>query len=190
MAASALLFGVLGWLIAHTVTDWLAGHAGHGLGAQAAHHHLHLPVAVLLIACLAGGSLLAVFVVALLGRRRLDAGWPRSRGAAARRSSLLSTASFVAAEFVEYGVTGHHQIPPVGILLVGGVVHALMGAGSSVLWGWCVRDLLRLAGTLRRAVPARTGYRVLLVATRPRAARRTWLALAMAGRAPPPAGCA
>lgn len=190
MAASALLFGVLGWLVAHSVTDWLVGHAGHGLGAEAAHHHLHLPAALVLVACLAGGSLLAVFVVALLGRHRLDAGTPRSRGAAARRSSLLSTASFVAAEFVEYGLTGHHEIPPVGILLVGGVVHALMGAGSSVLWGWCVRDLLRLAGAMRAAAPARTGHRLLFGATRPRAARRTWLALALAGRAPPPVGCA
>jgi hypothetical protein len=190
MATSALVFGVLGWLVAHTVTDWLVGHAGHGLGAEAAHRHLHLPAAALLVACLAGGSLLAVFVVALVGRHRLDVGSPQSRRAAARWSSLLSTASFVGAEFVEYGVTGHHEIPPVGILLVGCVVHALMGAGSSVLWGWCVRDLLRLAGTLRGGVPARTGYRILSVATRPSSARRTWRALALAGRAPPVVGCA
>jgi hypothetical protein len=190
LATSALLFGVLGWLAAHTATDWAVGHSGHGLADGPAHHHLHLPAAALLVACLAGGSLFAIFAVAVLGRHPLAAGSPRSKLASARRSSSLSTASFVAAEFVEHAVTGQHEIPPIGVLLIGCVVHALMGAGSSMLWGWCVRDVLRAASVLRGGGPVCFGQRRLPVAARRTPALRTWRLLAMAGRAPPPVGCA
>jgi hypothetical protein len=189
MGASALLFGVLGWLTAHAATGWLAGHAGHGWGSDEAHSHTHLPAAALLVACLAGGSLLAIFVVAFGGEHRLDAVSRCSRIAAARRSSLLSTASFVAAEFVEHAATGQHDIPPAGVLLLGCAVHALMGAGSLLLWGRCVGDVLRLAGRLRAAAAVSAGHRILPVAVSRASARRTWRTLALAGRAPPFAAC-
>ncbi|MCG5436438.1 hypothetical protein [Micromonospora foliorum] len=182
-AASALLFGVFGWLTAHAATIWLLGHTGPGSGET--HHHPHLSGAVLLTGCLAGGSLLAVLAVAVRGGPQLDAHLQRSRRAAAHRSSLLSTAAFVAAEFVEHALTGQHDMPPLGVLLLGCVVHAAMGAGTSLLWRCWVDDLLQLAALLRGHAPTYATRRARWHARRQIAARRTWQALASAGRAPP-----
>jgi hypothetical protein len=185
LATSALLFGVLGWLLAHAATDWLFAHTGHGPAGGTAHGHLHVSAAVVLVACLAGGSLLATFTVALLGRRRLSIGTARSRRAAASRSSLISTASFVAAEFAEHAVTGRHDVPPVGLLLLGCVIHALLGAGSSLLWRRCVGGVLQLARLVRGSAPAISDHRTLPARMPWVSALREWRALALAGRAPP-----
>ncbi|GAA3016782.1 hypothetical protein [Streptosporangium longisporum] len=189
---SALLFGILGWLAAHGATGWLAGHAGHGLGRDVIpHQHAHLPTTVLLVACLAGGSLLAIFVAALSGSTRLhpDSRWDshRVRLAAARRSGLLSTGAFVAAEFAEHAATGQHDIPPAGVLLMGCTVHAVLGAVFSLLWGCFVRGVVRRAGRLRSDTTVNLDPRIRLVSEHRIAARRTWQALAQAGRAPPAA---
>lgn len=177
-------------LVSHGATGWLAGHAGHGLGRDVIpHQHAHLPTTMLLVACLAGGSLLAIFVAALSGSKRLrpDSRWDSrpARLAAARRSSLLSTAAFVAAEFAEHAATGQHDIPPVGVLLLGGVVHAVLGAVFSLLWGCFVRSMVRLADRLLSGGTVNAGPRIRLAPEHRVAARRTWQALAQAGRAPP-----
>jgi hypothetical protein len=184
-AVSALLFGGVGWLVAHTATEWLTGHAGHGLGGDAAHSHTHVSTAALLIGCLAGGSLLAIFTVALSGHGNLDAVAQRSRRVAARRWGLLSTASFVAAEFIEHAVTGAHEIPPVAVLLLGCAIHGLAGAITSILWGYCVDDVMRLATLLLGGDVVEPGSRIRFAGRRRIARRRTWRAIAVAGRAPP-----
>jgi hypothetical protein len=188
-AGSALLFGVLGWLLAHAATDRLLGLAGHQHGGGSAHGHLHLPAAILLVACLTAGSALAVIVAALSGRG-LPVTGHRSKRSTARRSSLLSTVAFVAAEFAEHAATGGHDIPPAGVLVLGGAVHALMGVASALVWHGYLERVSRLAGMLRGAVPGGSGSRSRSIAAPVVYPRRTWLALALAGRAPPALGAA
>jgi hypothetical protein len=183
---SALSSGVLGWLIAHACTDWLLAHAGHHHGNPAVHGHLHLPAAVMLVACLAGGSTLAVFVAALADRRRGDARRYRPKRSAAHRSSLISTAAFVTAEFTEHAVAGVHDMPPAGILLLGCAVHALVGAASAAVWRHCLDHVLCLAARIQRVTPGNPAHRLPPAVRRPVSPRRTWQALALAGRAPPP----
>jgi hypothetical protein len=185
-AVSALSSGVLGWLIAHACTDWLLAQAGHHHGNPAAHGHLHLSVAIMLTACLAGGSMLAVFVAAVAGRRRAGPRRYRPTTSVAHRSSLLSTAAFVAAEFAEHAAAGAHDVPPAGVLLLGCTVHALISAASAVVWRHCLEQLLCLAARIRRAAPCRHAHRPSAAVRRPVGLRRTWQALALAGRAPPP----
>jgi hypothetical protein len=182
MAVSALSFGSLGWLVAHAATDSLVSHTHHGAHAPT---HPHLPAALLLVGCLASGSLLAVFAGAVSGRHRFDRTPSWSRPATARRASLLSTGAFVAAEFIEHAVTGRHDVPPIAVLLLGCAIHALLGAAASALWGRCVHDVLRLAELLRGGPVVGSTCRV------PRAVRhrhipvRSRWALPLAGRAPP-----
>jgi hypothetical protein len=152
MVASALSFGVLGWLVAHLVTYWVVGHYHGGVGGLdpgVLHVHGFLPAAALLVGCLASVSLLAIFAVAALSRNGPDM-WPRAslRGAA-RRASLLATVSFVVAEFIEHALTGQHQIPPAAVLIIGSAVQAFIGAGVSLLWRQGVQAVIRLAMRLR-----------------------------------------
>jgi hypothetical protein len=178
-----LLLGVFGWLTAHAATIRVLGHAGPG--GVTPGDHLHLSGAVLLVGCLAGVSLLAVFAVALLGGRQLVPGRRWSRRALARRSSLLSTGAFVASEFAEHAFTGRHDVPPVGVLVLGCVVHAVTGACTSMLWSGWVDELLLLAALLRGGVPIQTRYCNPRLVRREIAARRSWRNVACAGRAPP-----
>jgi hypothetical protein len=183
---SALCCGVLGWLIAHACTDWLLTHVGHHHGNPAVHGHLHLAAAIMLVACLAGGSMLAVFVAALAGRHRADPRRYRPRRSVAHRSSLISTAAFVAAEFTEHAVAGAHDVQPAGVLLLGCAVHALVGAASAAVWRHCLDQVLYLAARIRHVTPGNTAHRLAPAVRRPVSPRRTWQALATAGRAPPP----
>jgi hypothetical protein len=185
-AVSALSSGVLGWLIAHACTDWLLAHTGHHHGNPAVHGHQHLPAAVLLMACLAAASVLAVFVTALAGHQHVVPGRYRSQRSAAHRSSLLSSAAFVVAEFAEHAAAGAHDMPPAGVLLLGCAVHALVGAASAVVWRQCLEQVLCLAARIRRTAPSDTAHRLPPAIQRLVSPRRTWQALALAGRAPPP----
>jgi hypothetical protein len=176
---------VLGWLLAHASTDWLLTRTEHHRGNAITHGHLHLSAAVLLVACLAGGSMLAVFIAALAGGHQPHPGRSRSKRSSAHRSSLLSTVAFVAAEFAEHALTGEHDVPPVGVLLLGGAVHALLGAASAVVWRHCLDEVLALACAVGDTVPGDPGHRIPVLGRGPVSLRRTWRALALAGRAPP-----
>ncbi|GIF42693.1 hypothetical protein BC793_12216 [Actinoplanes xinjiangensis] len=184
---SALSAGVLGWLIAHACTDWLLAHAGHHHGNPGAHGHLHLSAAILLTACLAAGSVLAVFMAAMAGRVRAGPRRHRPMSSVAHRSSLLSTTAFVAAEFGEHAAAGAHDVPPAGVLLLGCAVHALISAACALVWRHCLEQVLGLAARIRRTASYRNAHKPPAVVRRPVALRRTWQALAMAGRAPPTA---
>jgi hypothetical protein len=189
-AVSALSSGVLGWLIAHACTDWLLAQAGHHHGNPAVHGHLHLSAAIMLTACLAGGSMLAVFVATLADRSRAGLRRYRPPSSVAHRSSLLSTTAFVAAEFAEHAASGAHDVPPAGVLLLGCAVHALISAACAVVWRHCLEQMMCLAARIRRAAPYRHAHRSPAAIRRPVALRRTWQALALAGRAPPPIAAA
>ena len=75
---------------------------------------------------------------------------------------MLSTGAFVAAEFAEHAFTGQHDVPLIGVLLLGCIVHAVTGACRSMLWSGWVDELLLSAELLRGRVPALSRTSVLV----------------------------
>ncbi|WP_238012189.1 hypothetical protein KZZ52_14270 [Dactylosporangium sp. AC04546] len=172
-AAAAVIAGVLGCLAADLVITRFVAHShgvAHGVAAGVRHVHDQDAASAIVV-----GALLATAVLTAVAalRRRAD----RS---AVRWVSGLSILSFVAGQLVAVGPEGPSSAP---VLIVGGLVHVLVGAGAGLLcWRW-----------LERAYPAGTGIRprsrrqVYVTAQLDRGVRlfrRRWLS-PLVGRAPP-----
>ena len=125
--ASGISFGLLTWSIAHVAT--LVGFAHIHPGFVVHYHGWVGPLAVAVL-MLAVTSMVAVGS-ALRQPPTRSAGWMSvAQGA-------LAPAVFVAVEFAEY-LGGMHEAPPAALLIIGSLVHALIGAASPVLWAACL----------------------------------------------------
>jgi len=183
-------FGVLGWLGAHALTYALLSHE-HGVDAGGRHVHSLHGAAAVVTGFLAAASMLAVFAVGLRrpgGRPPAvpeGLGAPEGMARTARWASALSTAGFVVAEFVEYALAGGHTVPPPLVLVVGGVVQAVVGAATGLVWRFSADSVFRLAAGMRAdhavaAPPPRRPWAVRAVRPHPR-----WAVHRLAGRSPP-----
>jgi hypothetical protein len=188
---------MLGWLVAHALTEWLVehqhdrgGHAiPHGLGEHdAGHVHGYLGAAILVAVVMTFASLLAVFLVCWRTDHSLDLRKAATNRRAVRLSSVCASAAFVVAELVECAAADGH-VPPLVVVAVGVVVQALIGAGTSLLWRLCLRSVECLVRRLRGTGPQTVTKpgNVALPCTRTLVVRRTWT-MVCAGRAPPVAG--
>lgn len=130
-ASSALAFGFLGWIAAHTVSSWVLDHC-HVSGAAAWRLDRHAGEAALFAGCLAAGSLLALLAAPATGRPGPD------RKRATRLSALLSVGAFLGTDTAERLVSGDHPVPPLAVLLIGLAVYTVIGTGTSLLWRYCL----------------------------------------------------
>ncbi|THV27250.1 hypothetical protein [Glycomyces paridis] len=176
MAASAVVFGLLGWVGAHALSSWLLDHA-HVTGRAPDVWRLdeHADQVAILAAGLAIGSLAGLAAIRVR---------PRASKRAVRVSALLSTGAFVCTDAAERAVAGEYPVPPLMVLVLGLAVYAFIGACASLLWQClvgAVRGALafpepRRSPALRRARAAACGRGVLARACPPRVS---------AGRSPP-----
>ncbi|WP_344139026.1 hypothetical protein, partial [Luedemannella flava] len=146
-AASALAFGVLGWLCGHEVVLRLLAHshgADHGVAAGVEHVH-DSRAATVIIAAFVGVTALVAALSPVI-RRGL------SGHQAWALHAPLSTVGFLAVELARSGVAGEHILPPPLVLLVGCLVQALIGTGGALLWRAGAAALRRCVACLR-AVP-------------------------------------
>lgn len=180
-AGTAVAVGAVGWLLAHVVTIWLAAHSEHGSLTPTGWHTHGYPSAV------ATGGIAAVSLVALAlaaGLGRTPRSWsPPSRQVTVHRAIGLSTVAFLAADVVEHAVLGLAPAPP-ALVLLGALLHALFGAGSSLLWMRFTDGVRGMLSSLRPAVSV-GARRPNRPAHRPPRPRRLLWAEAVAGRAPP-----
>jgi hypothetical protein len=169
--ASGIGFGLLTWSIAHVAT--LVGFAHIHPGFVVHYHDWVGPLAIAVL-------MLAVTSVVAVGRtlRQPPARTARWMSVA---QGALAPAVFVAVEFAEY-LGGMHEAPPAALLVIGSLVHALIGAASPVLWAACLERAHRWVVAAFRGV--RPSARLGVGAT-----QRTWLSAWEQGpwgsRAPP-----
>jgi hypothetical protein len=180
-AGSAVAVGGFGWLLAHVVTFWFVAHSHHGaMSVSARHVHSYTAAAAAVAGGLAVAALLAIALTCGWGRDR-SSGPTRRRPV--HRAVGLSTAAFLIADAVEHTVLGMEHTSP-ALVLLGACLHALFGAGSSLLW------LGFVDGVQSLFTPVRSPATVLRVrrtspGRRPWRARRLLWTYAVAGRAPP-----
>jgi hypothetical protein len=169
--ASAIGFGLLTWSIAHVAT--LVGFAHIHPGFVVHYHGWVGPLAVAVL-------MLAVTSMVAVGSA-LRHPPTRASGWMSAAQGALAPAVFVAVEFAEY-MGGMHEAPPAALLIIGSLVHALIGAASPVLWAACLDRVHRRVATSFRGV--RANARLAVGAT-----DRTWAAAweqrSWGSRAPP-----
>jgi hypothetical protein len=169
--ASGIGFGLLTWSIAHVAT--LVGFAHIHPGFVVHYHDWVGPLAIAVL-------MLAVTSVVAVGNslRQPPARVARWQSVA---QGALAPAVFVAVEFAEY-LGGMHEAPPAALLVIGSLVHALIGAASPVLWAVCLDRVHRQVVTPFRG--GRATARLAVGAT-----DRTWASAWEQGswgsRAPP-----
>jgi hypothetical protein len=131
-AASALVFGWLGWRTSHALSARLFDHLHTGGAEAAAWSRDGLAGTVgLIVCCLALGSLVAV----------LSSG-TRVPAPTARMASVLAAGAFVTADFAERVLAGDHAVPSALVLGIAVGVHTLFAAVASLLWHSCISALL------------------------------------------------
>jgi hypothetical protein len=175
--APAVVLGVFGWLVAHTVTFWFAAHSHNGpLSLTARHLHDYSALAAIVTGCLAA---VACVTAAATGIRRDH----RPRRRTVHLSVGLSTGAFLVADTVEHVLLDLPHSPP-ALVLLGAGLHAVMGAATSLFW-------LTVAQAIQARVRTRHDVDLPAVPQRCRTSRtphpwRTHLwAAAVPGRAPP-----
>lgn len=140
---SGIGFGLLTWSIAHVAT--LVGFAHIHPGFVVHYHDWVGPLAIAVL-MLTVTSMVAVGNSLRQPPTRM-AGWQSAAQGA------LAPAVFVAVEFAEY-LGGMHEAPPAALLVIGSVVHALIGAASPVLWAACIDRMQRQVAPFRGVRPA------------------------------------
>ena len=182
-AGSALAVGTFGWLLAHSLTFWLLAHGNHGaLTAVADDVHGLAASASVVGGCLAVASMLAVGLTIRPARHGRSSS-PQRRRTAVPLAVGLSTGAFLVADVVEHQLLGLGPVQP-SFLVLGLCLHAVLGAGSSMLW-LSFTDAVR--GLLRRSRPvtAQAERHSRLHDASSRRRREHLWAYAVAGRAPP-----
>lgn len=132
---SATAVGVFGWLVAHTLNFWIVAHSQHVvLGHTSRQLWQVTTTATMVVGMLAVAALLSVV-------RGCGPAAPRHRrGRTIQVAVGLSTAAFLVADTIEHAVLGLDSTPAVGVLL-GALVHASFGAGTSLYWLQFVAEL-------------------------------------------------
>jgi hypothetical protein len=182
-AGSAVGVGAFGWLLAHVVTFWLATHSHHDSPSLSSWHVHGFAAAGTVVA----GSLAAVWVIALLAASWWTGGSasssPRGRRPSVHRAVGLSTGSFLAADAIEHAVFGLAPTPPT-LMVLGVLLHALLGVGSSLLW-LSFTDVVRSVLTAMWPSTSSGACPPVMPDQRSRRPRRLLWAAVVAGRAPP-----
>lgn len=135
LGACALLCGAAGWWLTHSilnrVVSWFAG----------SHTLTHLSALTMAAAVMGAGSLAAILVFVSKSTASPH-GLPSQN--LTRLFGLLPPLGFVLAATVEHLGTGHHELPPILLLVLGASVQSVVGVATSVVWRLCVHTLRRL----------------------------------------------
>jgi hypothetical protein len=133
VSASAAVFGLVSWSIAHLVTYLLFAHTHD---EPTPYTHVHEGAGPILIAAIA-------FLATSVGASRLGsasspvAGWAH-RMQPGSLMAAAAPAAFVLVELGEHLASGDEG-PPATLLIIGVVLHAAMGAVTPLLWSEFVR---------------------------------------------------
>ena len=186
--ASAVALGTFGWLLAHALTYWIVAH-GHpdALGRTDRHVHAYSMSMAVPAGWLGAVLLIAVLVIGVSqgARRYCGAGERPHWGRVVGRSTGLSVAAFAAAEVTQHLAMGDQHSPSGAALVVGLILHALIGAMTSIFWLRYTANVSSLRVPSDRfalSMPARVVGRL---SSRRRRHDDTMLAFCVIGRAPP-----
>jgi hypothetical protein len=144
--ALAAVFGLLTWTVAHVVTYAFFAHTHLGPDAFA-----HVPEGAGPPAVGVGAFLLTALAAAAAGSPVRP--WS-SRLQPGARSAACAPAAFVAVESGEHIVRGG-EAPPAALLVIGVVVHTVVGAGTPWLWRGFVRPAVLALLVAAARCPAR-----------------------------------